>query len=130
MIRSRLSLGRSLPRLLAALLIALVPAAVLAETVTFRNDIRGKAVTVQTTSVVNGVIKRDQYLLRTNETTPKIKTDYEKVLTVTDPRTGQTLYKDVLRVSKKEASYSITLDRKGKVTIVAVPAGGAAMKKP
>lgn len=130
MISTRHRLGRSLPRLLAALLVLLLPALALAETVTFRNDIRGKAVAVQATSVINGVLKRDQYLLRPTETTPKIKTDYEKVITVTDPRTGRVLYKDVLRASKKEAAYSITLDRAGKVTIVTVPAGLMKKKAP
>jgi hypothetical protein len=125
------SLGRSLPRLLAVLVVLLAPAAASAETVVFRNDCRA-AVTVQTVTVVGRIIKRDQYVLRMNESTPKIKLDMDKVLQVSDPRTGRVVFKDVLRVSKKPAAYRIVVDRAGRVRLLAMPVPGAAamMKKP
>jgi hypothetical protein len=126
------SRGRSLPRLLGVLVVLLAPAAASAETAVFRNDCRA-AVTVQTVTVVGRIIKRDQYVLRMKESTPKIKLDMDKVLQITDPRTGRTLLRDVLRVSKKPAAYSIVADRVGRVRLIAIPvpgAGAAMMKKP
>jgi hypothetical protein len=130
MISFRHSPGRSLPRLLAVLIVCFAPAALSAETVIFRNDCRS-AVSVQAVTVVKSVMKRDQYLLRSKESTPKLKLDADKVIQVTDPRTGRVLLKDVLRASKKPLAYSITLDRTGRVRFVAIPVAGAAMlKKP
>src|SRR5262245_35320788 len=129
MISIRHSLGRSLPRLLALLVVLLAPAALAAETVTFRNDCRS-AVTVQTVTVVNRTVKRDQYTLRSKESTPKIGLDSDRVIQITDPRTGRVLLKEVLRVSKKPLAYSIALDRTGKVRLIAIPAAGLSMKKP
>lgn len=129
MISSCHSSGRLLPRLLAALVILLAPAAASAETVVFRNDCRA-AVTVQTVTVVGRLIKRNQYVLRMKESTPKIKLDMDKVLQITDPRTGRVVFKDVVRVSRKPVAYSIVVDRLGRVRLLAIPVPGLMMKKP
>jgi hypothetical protein len=114
------SLARQCPRLLAVLILCLLPSSVLAETVTFRNDCR-YAVVVQLATVEKGVLRREAAcLLRCNEITGKAKLNTDKLVIVYDGKSNRILFKDVLRVSKTELNYSIQPDPKmpGKVKML------------
>ena len=82
------------------------PAACRAEYVIFRNECK-TSVVVQTASVVRGVLKRDQALVKPGEYTGKIALDYDKTITICDGRTGKILFRDPLRASKKPLGYAI-----------------------
>lgn len=98
------------PLLLAAvLLVASPPGELRAETFAFRNDCRVPLV-VQVSSVQRGVLKRDQGLLRAGETTPKMRLDSDKVITIYDSRTNRILFRDVLKARKLPAFFSLHPD--------------------
>ena len=100
-----------------ALFVALVaPAACRAEYVVFRNECR-TAVVVQTASVVRGVLKRDQMLVKPGEYTDKISLDTDQTITICDGRTGKILFRDPLRASKKPLAYAILPGTAGKVRV-------------
>jgi len=113
------SLGRSVPRLLAVLIVCLAPAVLRAETVVFRNEIHGTVI-VQTLTLDRGVLRRDQAsLLRYGETTPKIKLDADKVVTIYDGKTSRILFRDALKASKKPLYYSIIYNQRlGRVQLI------------
>ena len=83
-----------------------VPAACRAEYVVFRNDCKASVV-VQTASVVRGVLKRDQALVKPGEWTDKIPLDSDKTITIRDGRTGKILFQDPLRSTTKPLAFSI-----------------------
>lgn len=94
---------------LAVLFPCVLSGGLLAETASFRNDCRAPLV-VQTATVVRGVLKRDQCLLRPGESTPKMTLDTDKVVTVYDGKTGRLLFRGALRVSTTPLNYSIVPD--------------------
>lgn len=122
MISLAYSLGRFSPRLLAVLIVCLLPSALRAETVMFRNECRGTVI-VQTMTLDKGVLRRDQpSLLRYGECTPKLKLDADKVVYIYDGKTNRILFRDVLKVSKKPLYYSITFNqRMGRVQVISRP---------
>ena len=82
------------------------PAACRAEYVVFRNECK-TSVVVQTASVVRGVLKRDQALVKPGEYTGKISLDSDKTITICDGRTGKILFRDPLRATKTPLAYAI-----------------------
>src|SRR5262245_19174476 len=80
-----------------------------ADTFTFRNDCRVPLV-VQVSSVQRGVLKRDQGMLRPGESTAKLPMDSDKVVTVYDSRTNRILFRNVLKMRKAPALYSLEPD--------------------
>jgi hypothetical protein len=100
-----------------ALFVALaIPAACRAEYVIFRNECRGSIV-VQTATVVRGVLKRDQALVKPGEYTGKIPLDSDKIITFCDGRTGKILFRDPLRATKKPLAFGILPGANGKVRV-------------
>ena len=90
-----------------ALFVALAtPAACRAEYVIFRNECK-VSVVVQSATVVRGVLKRDQALIRPGEYTGKLALDSDKIITICDGRTGKVLFRDALRASRKPVGYAI-----------------------
>jgi hypothetical protein len=114
--------------ILAALIVFLLPAWIIAETVTFRNDCR-VSVVVQTATVQRGVLKRDQCLLRAGESTTKMPLDSDKVITVFDGKTGRTLFRDALKKSKTPLYYSIAPDPRNPSRIRMMPTKPTTMPK-
>jgi hypothetical protein len=101
------SLARSSPCLLAVLTVCLIPAALRAENVTFRNDCPFPLV-IQTATLRNGTLYRDQaQLIRSGERTTPIRVNADKILSVYDGKSNRTLYRDALRATTKELHYSI-----------------------
>ena len=82
------------------------PAASRAEYVIFRNECK-VSVVVQSASVVRGVLKRDQTLVKPGEYTGKIALDSDKTITICDGKTGKILFRDPLRSTKKPLAFSI-----------------------
>jgi hypothetical protein len=111
MISRRSSSVLTWPRLLAVLIIGLVPLPALAENVIFRNEYRVPVI-VQSASVVRGVVRRERpYLLHVNETAPKISLDTDKIITVYDgANPNRILFQGNLRASQNELYYSIVPD--------------------
>lgn len=104
--------------ILAVLCMGVLPMLSLAETVVFRNECTGSVI-LQVATVQKGVLKRDQVLLRTGETTGKIALDSDKLITVQDSKTGRVLFRDALRMSKVPLAVGITHDaRTGRVKLV------------
>ena len=93
-----------------------IPAACRAEYVIFRNECKA-AIVVQTASVVRGVLKRDQALLKPGEYTGKISLDSDKIITFCDGRTGTVLFRDPLRATTKPLAFAILPAPKGKVRV-------------
>src|SRR4051812_29619423 len=81
-----------------------------AEYVIFHNECKVSLV-VQTASVVRGVLKRDQAMVKPGKSTARIPLDCDKVITICDGRTGRVLFRDPLRASKKALSFGIVADR-------------------
>jgi len=107
------SLGRKLPCLLAVLIVCLLPEMVKAQTVIFRNELKIPLV-VQTATVLNGVLRRDRScLVRAGESTPKIKLNVDKVVTIFHGRTNQRLFQNVLKANKKDLFYGIVVEPTG-----------------
>jgi hypothetical protein len=100
---------RTCLRWLAALIVCALPALANADTFTFRNDCK-EAVVVQVATVQRGVLKREQVVLKSGESTPAMPLDADKVITVIDARTGRIGFREVLRVSKTPLSYGIVPD--------------------
>lgn len=94
-------------------------AAVQAEYVIFRNECKVPVI-VQTASVVRGVLKRDQTLLKPGEFTTRIPLDRDQVITVCDGINGRTLFRDPLRTSKTPMHYGI-VPNQGKVPVRMMP---------
>jgi hypothetical protein len=92
------------------LFVGLLPASASADNVQFRNEYNATLV-VQATHVYRGVLKRDQYLLRHGETTPKLSLDCDKLLTIQDGKTGRMLYRNALKATNTPRAYSIAVDR-------------------
>jgi hypothetical protein len=111
MISTRYSTGLSRPAWLAVLILCLTPAVLPAETITFRNECRIPVV-VQTFSVVRGALKRDRAVsLRSNEASPKITLDTDKLVIIYDGRVpNRILYRDGVRLSKKPLYLGIVPD--------------------
>lgn len=80
-----------------------------AETFSFRNDLPVPVV-IQVATVQRGALKRDQLLLRTGESTPKLPLIGDKVITVCDGKTGRVLFRDALRMSRLPLRFSIAPD--------------------
>jgi hypothetical protein len=100
------------------LLVGMLPAVASAETVNFRNECPTPLV-VQATHVFRGVLKREQYLLRPGESTPKVTLDCDKLLTIQDGKTGRVLFRNALKAHKTPRGYSIVMDRTtGRVTVL------------
>jgi len=97
--------------LLAVALVCLLPSLARAENVVFRNDCRSSVV-VQTAVVVKGVVQKDQpVLLRPGDTTDKIPTDMDRIVTVYDARSNKMLFRDVLKADPKNPrAYAILPD--------------------
>ena len=93
-----------------------VPAACRAEYVVFRNECK-TSVVVQTASVVRGVLKRDQTLVKPGDYTDKIALDYDKTITICDGKTGKILFRDPLRATTKPLAYGILPSTNGKVRV-------------
>ena len=93
-----------------------IPTACRAEYVIFRNECK-TSVVVQTASVVRGVLKRDQALVKPGEYTGKILLDYDKTITICDGRTGKVLFRDPLRATKKPLAFGILPGTAGKVRV-------------
>jgi hypothetical protein len=110
MTRTACHQGRSRPCLFGVLLVGLLPAVASADTVLFRNECNAPLI-VQATHVYRGVLKRDQYLLRPGESTPKMTLDCDKLLTIQDGKTGRLLFRNALKANKTPRAYSITVDR-------------------
>lgn len=107
MIRLMTSLAFFSPRLLAVLVLGLIPAGLRAETVMFRNEWH-KPVIVQTTTLRKGVLHRDQpCLLRYGECTPELVLTADKVVDVYDGKTNCVLFHDVLKAGKSPRYFSI-----------------------
>jgi len=87
-----------------------------AEYVIFRNECK-TSVVVQTATVVRGVLKRDQALVKPGEYTGKISLDSDKIITIRDGRTGKVLFHDPLRASTKPLAYGILPGTPGKVRV-------------
>jgi len=102
--------GRFRPCLLDVLLVGLLPAVASADTIQFRNECNAPLV-VQATHVYRGVLKRDQYLLRPGESTPKMTLDCDKLLTIQDGKSGRLLYRNAMKANKTPRAFSIVVDR-------------------
>ena len=83
-----------------------IPTACRAEYVVFRNDCK-VSVVVQSASVVRGVLKRDQTLVKPGDYTGKISLDSDKIITICDGRTGKILFRDPLRAAGKPLAFAI-----------------------
>jgi hypothetical protein len=129
MIGTLASTVRVRPRLLAVLIVCLVPAlapaTALADSVTFRNEC-GSPVIVQSASVIRGVMRRDRpYALRPGDYSPKIGLDTDKVIVVYDgTNPNRLLFQGSLKASPTPIFYSIVPDS-GKVRMVRKTPGGA-----
>ena len=113
-------LARCWPSLLGVLIVCLLPTALPAQTVVFRNECKSPVI-VQTTTVVRGVLVRDTpYLLRSMEATPKIALSVNKVATIYDAKSNQVLFQEVCRATRTELAYGIVIDkqRPGRVRVV------------
>ena len=98
---------------LTLLTILAAASAVRSEYVVFRNECQAPVV-VQTASVVRGVLRRDQALVKPGEYTDQIPLDCDKLVTISDGRTGRVLFRDPLKASKTPLGFVILPDR-GKV---------------
>jgi hypothetical protein len=124
------SLGCKLPCLLAVLIVCLFAEAAGAQTVVFRNELKIPLV-VQTATVMGGVLRRDQScLVRPGESTPKIKTDVNKVITIFHGRTNQALFRDVIKANRQDRLFGIVVEpaapgRPARVNVIqrTMPAG-------
>lgn len=101
---------RSLPCLLGGVLLLALAAPLDASTVLFRNECPAPVI-VQATRVYRGMLRRDQYLLRFGEMTPRLLLESDQVITISDGRTGRLLFRDALKASKTPLQYSIVPDR-------------------
>jgi len=108
--------------LAGVLIVCLLPGMAAAEYVVFRNDTR-KSVCVQAVWVQRGVARRDQSTIRPGETTPKLGLDVDKVITITCGQTGQVLFREGHRASRKPLGYHIRPDpnRPNRVRLIPQP---------
>jgi hypothetical protein len=124
MISSLSSLGRFRPCLLAVLIVCTLPVIApesmagqaRAETLVFRNEVRHPMV-VQVATVVRGVVYRDKpYLLRYGDSTPKIKIQGDKIVTVYDGKIpNRILFQGAIKAGKVDLYYGIVPGLPGKV---------------
>jgi hypothetical protein len=128
MISFRYSPAGLLPRLLAVLIVCLLPGAVFADSVTFRNECKGLVVVVQSASMARGVMRRDKPVtLRYGDVSPKLPLDTEKLITVYDQRsTTRILFQGSLKASPVDLYYSIVPDTNpARVRMQSRPAPGS-----
>jgi hypothetical protein len=134
MIGTRTGLGLLRPRLLAALVVCLVPAVALAQDLVFRNECP-YAVTVQAVAVRDGKLWRKAHTLRPLDSTPKVRLPGNKIITVYDPRVpNRVLLQAPLREGTTDLYFSIVQDRVtrkvGMIRRPAPPARGGGMRRP
>lgn len=111
MIMRRASLGRFPPRLLAALLVMLLPAAAPAETLIFHNRLK-ESVFVQASSVFRGMLKRDRArLVKPGDKTRAISLPGDKIIVISDPFVpNKVLYQGAVPAGRMDLHYDIVLD--------------------
>jgi hypothetical protein len=127
MFRLPAKLDRCRACLLAVLVLCASAGAGQAETVIFRNECRSP-VTVCTATVVRGVLRRDKVTtLNPGESTEKIKTDVDKVLTIYDAKSNRILFSGSLRASKKELYYGIAYNPRMPGRVQVLPRTKSAM---
>lgn len=96
--------------LFAGLLLGLLPAAVSADTAVFRNECSYPLI-LQASHVHRGMLRRDQFLLRCGETSPRLSLDSDKLVVITDSKTGRVLFREAVKASRTPVQYSIVADR-------------------
>ena len=95
--------------LLAVLILCLMAGDLRADFFVFRNDCKVPLI-VQVATVRRGVLMRDQALLRAGEATLKTPLESDKVITIVDSRTSRIIFRNVLKVRKKPAYFSLAPD--------------------
>jgi hypothetical protein len=131
MIRSRCSLGPISPRLLAILIVAVVPAIASADTVIFTNECRAPVV-VHTSCVVKGRLVRNkpQVLRPLERTTAITRTNDLSIIICDAGGVNRVLFQGALRGGKEKLHLGIVPVPKiiGKVAVLKRPL--PAMPKP
>jgi hypothetical protein len=121
------NLGSFRACLLAVLVLCASGAAGHAETVILRNECHCP-VTVCTATVVRGVLRRDKVTtLNPGESTEKIKTDVDKLLTIYDAKSNRILFRETMRSSTKPQYYGIVYSPRTPGRVHVVPRTKASM---
>jgi hypothetical protein len=104
------SLGRLGPRLLATLIVLLLPTAVFAETIVIRND-HNAPIVVQASCMVGKKVIRDKpYQLNPGDSTEGIQLPGDKVITVYDAKNpNRILYQGGINGGKEDLYFAIGL---------------------
>jgi hypothetical protein len=113
MIGNHSSLGRSCLCLPALLVVALLPAALRAESITIQNT-SGVPVVVQASCIVRGQVNRAApAMLAPNDSTPAIQLPGNKVITIYDAKTpNKVLYQGVIPGGNQDLNLGIVVDPK------------------
>jgi len=103
--------GRCRPRLLAVLVLCLLPGAISAESLYFQNKCDAPVV-LQATSVFRGAVWRGRpCLLKPGDTTPAIAMPGNKIVTVLDPRVpNRVLFQGAIPAGVIDLSFRIVPD--------------------
>lgn len=100
---------RTAAGVLAALLVALLPADAAADTAILRNECPWPVI-LQATHVHRGMLRRDQALLRPGEAM-RVSLEADKLVVVTDSKTGRVLLRDALKASRTPVQVGLVVDR-------------------
>ncbi|MBY0230694.1 MAG: hypothetical protein K2W96_15515 [Gemmataceae bacterium] len=103
----------------ALAVMAFLAGSVAAETITFKNELRGSVV-VQTATVYRGKVNRDKpQLLAAGETSTGIPLDGDKLVIIYDGRSNRELCKTAVKAGRVPYYFLIVQDRRtGKFGIV------------
>jgi hypothetical protein len=104
-------LGRFRPRLLAVLILGLLPGVGSAESLSFQNKCDAPVV-LQATSVFRGVVWRGRpYLLKPGDSTPAIALPGNKIITVLDPKVpNRVLFQGAIPAGPTDLYFHIVPD--------------------
>jgi hypothetical protein len=113
MIGNHCSLGRMCLRLLAVLILALLPAALHAESITIQNT-TPVAIVVQASSIVGKQVNRAApAMLNPTDATPGIQLPGNKVITIYDAKTpNKVLWQGVIPAGNQDLNLGIVVDPK------------------
>jgi hypothetical protein len=113
MIGNHSSLGRMCLRLPAVLILALLPAALHAESITIQNT-TAVPIVVQASSIVGKQVNRAApAMLNPNDGTPGIQLPGNKVITIYDAKTpNKVLYQGVIPAGNQDLNLGIVVDPK------------------
>jgi hypothetical protein len=118
------SLGRRCLRLLAALIVVLLPAGLHAESIIVQNTL-AVPIVVQASSIVRGQFNRAApAMLQPTDSTPGIQLPGNKIITIYDAKTpNKVLFQGVIPAGNADLNLGIVMDPKtGKLKLEPLPA--------